>query len=153
MIVQITRQEYAERPTSYDRTVLKYTDGNKEPWCADFTSWVMKQSGVPYKNQNSTSWRIPGVLTLQEYYKSENRYIKADGKYRPKVGDVAIYVGERTLDGRSRQHANIVLDTIGDNMVTIGGNEQGRMRVSMVNFKTNESSLVGFGTLPKPVVK
>ena len=113
----------------------------------------MKQSGVPYTNPNSKNWRIPGVLTLQEYYKKENRFVKADGRYKPVVGDVAIYIGDKTFDGRSRQHVNIVLSTEGTNMVTIGGNEQGRMRVSMSNYATNEGNLVGFGTLPKTAEK
>lgn len=145
-IIEITRREYALKPVSYDQNVLKYSQGIKEPWCADYATWVLKEAGAPLKNPNSGSWRIPGVLTLQEYYKSNNRYQKV-GSYTPKTGDLAIYIGSRTLDGRSRQHTNIVLKVEGETMTTIGGNERGRMRISTQNYTSNQNSLVGFGVL------
>lgn len=148
-IIQIAKDEYKNRPVSFDSSVLKYSEGNKEPWCADFTSWVMKQAGAPYSNPNSGHWRIPGVLTLREYYQSEDRYIPANIGYRPQVGDVAIYIGNKTLDGRSRQHTNIVVSVEGNQMITIGGNERGRMRISRQDYTDNQNSLVGFGTLNK----
>jgi hypothetical protein len=145
-IVTITKAEYAKHPVSFDTNVLKYSQNNKESWCADYASWVLKQAGAPLSNPNSGSWRIPGVLTLQSYFQNQNRY-KTVGEYKPKTGDLAIYVGKRTLDGSSKQHTNIVLSVSGDTMTTIGGNEVGRMRISTQSYKTGQNSLVGFGTL------
>jgi hypothetical protein len=146
-IIMLARQEYAKRPVSYDKAMLVYSEGYKEPWCADFVSWVMKEAGAPYSNPHSGHWRIPGVLTLREYYQSQERYISSNAGYTPRIGDVAIYIGEKTLDGRSSQHTNIVIKVEGDQMLTIGGNERGRMRISKQNFKGSANSLVGFGLL------
>lgn len=145
-IIKITHTEYNKRPISFDSTVLKYTDGNKESWCADYTSWVLKEADQPLVNPTSGYWRIPGVLTLQQYFIQTGRYKKA-GTYTPKTGDLAIYIGDKTLDGRSRQHTNIVLKVEGVTMTTIGGNERGRMRISTQDYRTHQNSLVGFGTL------
>lgn len=147
-IIDITRAEYNKKPISFDQNVLTYTQGNSEPWCADFATWVLYKAGVPISNPNSRSWRIPGVLTLQSYYQAQQRY-KEVNTYTPKPGDIAIYIGERTLDGRNRQHTNIVLKVEEDIMTTIGGNERGRMRVSTQSHKSNDNGLVGFGVLDK----
>ena len=145
-IVKLSSQEYAKKPVSFDQNVHIYTEGVNEPWCADYVSWIYKKAGTPLSNPNSGSWRIPGVLTLQQYFKSTNRY-KSVGAYTPKTGDVAMYVGNKTLDGRSRQHTNIVLKVENNSMTTIGGNERGRLRVSSQPYNTDENSLVGFGIL------
>ena len=148
-ILNLTQEEYAKKPVSYDSNVLTYSEGAKESWCADFVSWIMKESDKPYSNPNSGHWRIPGVLTLQEYYKSEKRYIDANANYTPLTGDVAIYIGTKTLDQRSNQHTNIILKTDGDYMYTIGGNERGRLRIDKQNYKEKRNSLIGFGTLER----
>ena len=145
-IITITKNEYQKRPVSFDKSVLAYTQGNKEPWCADYATWVLKQAGAPLANPNSGSWRIPGVLTLQNYYKSSGKYQMA-GRYQPKTGDLAFYIGNKTLDGRSKQHVNIVLNVEGNTMTTIGGNELGRMRINTQNYKKGANNLVGFGIL------
>lgn len=148
-IVHIAQTEYANKPVSYDNSVLKYSEDNKEAWRADFTIWVIKEAGVPYSNPNSGHWRTPGVFTLREYYQSTDRYVVANSDYIPPLGDVAICVGDKTPDGRSRQYASIVLNVDKNNMVTIGDNERGRMRVSTQTLKGNSNGLVDFDTLLK----
>ena len=110
-IIQISREEYAKKPVSYDDNVLKYSNGVAEPWCADYLSWVMREAGVPLVNPNSGGWRIPGVLTLREYYKSTGRYSDAR-EYKPQVGDAAIFVNTTSFN-TSRQHTSIVLKVEG----------------------------------------
>ena len=143
-LVELARAEYAKRPRSYDETVMVYTAGVREPWCADFISWIMREAGAPLVNPHSGGWRIPGVLTLREYYQDQNRYQPA-GEYRPQLGDVAIFVGKNTADPFSGQHTSLVLAVDGDTMTTIGGNERGRLRVSTQSIKAGEKGLVGFG--------
>lgn len=146
-LVETLKKEYASHPVSYDAVVLKYSEGHKEAWCADFISWVMRESGSPLVNPNSSHWRIPGVLTLQQYYQATGRYQKAS-EYTPKLGDVAIYVGKNFYGG-SREHANIVLKVEGGVMTTIGGNERGNLRINRTKIMVNESGLVGFGIAEK----
>jgi hypothetical protein len=140
-IIQLVHAQYNKHPISYDQTVLTYTQNTKEAWCADFASWIMMKSGVPYSNPNSGSWRIPGVYTLQSYYKAHGRYV------RPQVGDIAFYIGWHTFDLFSTQHVTIVIKVNGNQMTTIGGNEDGRIRIDTQPIKAGENSLVGFGKL------
>lgn len=146
-IIGVSRQEYAKKPISYDENVLTYSNGVREPWCADYVSWVMREAGSPLVNPNSGGWRIPGVLTLREYYKSKGRFKDAAG-YTPKVGDVAIYVNTSSFN-MSRQHTNIVLKVDGAKITTIGGNEYGRLRVITQELKSGVKGLVGYGVLPQ----
>lgn len=146
-LLAIASQEYAKRPLNYDDAVLKYTEGNKEAWCADFTSWIMRQAGVPYSNPNSGGWRIPGVLTLQAYYQDNGRYREA-GAYKPKTGDVVFYLGKHGPFGLMyRQHVAIVLSSDGSSMTTIGGNEDGHMLIKTQTTQYADHNLVGFGVL------
>lgn len=140
-IVDLARTEYAKRPISYDENVQKYTQGNNEAWCADFASWIMREAGMPFNNLHSGGWRIPGVYTLQEYFETQNRYQKA-GDYTPRIGDIAFL-------HYPSGHVAVVLDVHGDTMTTIGGNENGRMRVSYRSLNPGAEGLVGFGTLPQ----
>lgn len=144
-IIQISRVEYAKKPVSYDETVLKYSNGVREPWCADYVSWIMREAGVPLVNPNSGGWRIPGVLTLKEYYKKNNRFRDAAG-YTPKAGDVAIYVNTSSFN-TSRQHTSVVLKVEGDQVTTIGGNEHGRLRITTQKLVLGTKGLVGYGML------
>lgn len=144
-IIQISKDEYAKKPVSYDDTVLKYSNGIQEPWCADYLSWVMREAGVPLVNPNSGGWRIPGVLTLREYYKSNNRFMDAR-EYTPKVGDAAIFVNTTSFN-TSRQHTSIVLKVDGEMITTIGGNEEGRLRVKTQKLVYGEKGLTGYGIL------
>lgn len=106
-IVSIVKQEHATQP-SY----LKYSEDTKEPWCADFVSWAMKEAGVPYRNPHSGHWRIPGTTTLREYYRSEGRFKSIDSGYAPKVGDIVLYNGvgwfgqHKYCAGVSKWHAD-----------------------------------------------
>ena len=68
-IVEVTRAEFEVDPDG-----TKFSEGVEENWCADFVSWVMRESGVPFSNPHSGHWRIPGVYTLTEYYQAEGRF-------------------------------------------------------------------------------
>ena len=137
------KAEYAKHPVSFDANVLRYTDGVKEPWCADFISWNMRELGRPFSNPNSGGWRIPGVYTLREYYQSTNRW-QAAGTYVPKFGDAAIYAKTP-----SQSHVNFVLsvDTGNQTMITIGGNEEGNVKIKTKSYLPPNEDLAGFGML------
>lgn len=144
-VLSILKQEYAKDPRSYDADVLRYTDGTKESWCADFISWVRYEAGRPYENLETGYWRIPGVMSLMDYYVASDAYYTVED-YTPKFGDVAFYFGE-TPDGSSREHVAFVVSVQGDTITTIGGNET---NTGIVQIRTNalvagERGLAGFG--------
>ena len=144
-MLRIMKIEYAKQPVSYDATVLVYTEGFREAWCADFISWVRFQAGKPFENVETGYWRIPGVYSLRDYYSSTDAYHRI-GEYTPKFGDVAFYFGE-TPDKTSSEHVAFVLGVEGDQLITLGGNEasKGVLRVRYDKLVEGERGLAGFG--------
>lgn len=144
-MLAIIKTEYAKQPTSYDKTVLTYTEGFKESWCADFISWVRFQADKPFVNPETGYWRIPGAQSLRDYYDSTDAYHQV-GSYTPKFGDVAFYFGE-TPDGTNREHVAFVLQVKGDTLVTLGGNEtsKGVLQLRSNKLVEGERGLSGFG--------
>ncbi|AOW92123.1 hypothetical protein BFN03_03815 [Rhodococcus sp. WMMA185] len=136
-IVDLLETEHtAQRPGTF------YSDGVREPWCANFVSWIMREAGDPLSNPHSGSWRIPGVYTLREYYESEGRYEPIGNGYRPKTGDVVLYDNEFRLG----QHTNFVVTVDGDTATTVGGNERGKIRVHHLDWQSDRA-VIGFGRL------
>ena len=145
-VLVIAKQQYALHPTSFDATVLQYTDGGEEPWCADFISWVLMQANVQYQS-STDGWRIPGVDTLQEYYQGYNSYSDLTDNYTPRLGDVAFYTGV-TPDGSSSSHVALILGYASGRIITIGGNEgagAGTVQVRDDLFQSGAVGLSGVG--------
>ncbi len=139
-IVELLEKQHREqRPGTF------YSEGIREPWCADFVSWIMREAGVPLVNPHSGHWRIPGVYTLGEYYESTGRFEPAGSGYRPTVGDVVLY--HSSLGFGQREHTNIVVAVDGETATTVGGNEFGKIRVHTVDWAADDA-VVGFGRLP-----
>lgn len=132
-VMRIVADEYAAQPG-----MSKYSEGNDEPWCADFTSWVMRESGKPFANPNSGNWRIPGVMTLTDYLRAEGRWEPAD--YLPQPGDVVLY----DQPSPKGQHVNIVVADNDGTLTTVGGAE-GR-GIGLSTFKiADDPGIQGFG--------
>lgn len=135
-VVELLRTEHErQRPGTF------YAEGIEEAWCADFVSWIMKEADMPLSNPNSGSWRIPGVYTLQEYYQEQDRF-EAVGEYTPSVGDVVLYDNTSWIG----QHTNVIVAVDGDEAITVGGNEAGKIRVHTLKYES-DSGVVGFGRL------
>ncbi|OHU95459.1 CHAP domain-containing protein [Mycobacterium talmoniae] len=136
VVDQLRDQFHADQPKTF------YSQGNDEPWCADFVSWVMQASGHPLANPNSDSWRIPGVGTLQDYYQSTGRFRPADSGYLPQVADVVMYSDASPF----HQHTNIVVADDAGTVTTVGGNEFGGVSIHRFAL-ADDPGVVGFGLL------
>ena len=134
-VIALARQEFAAQAPG-----TKYAEGVREPWCADFISWLFKEAGAPLKNLHTGGWRIPGTFTLREYYQQSGSFKPVDSGYTPRPGDVAIY-RESPLFG---DHINLVLDYRDGILTTVGGNENNRVRV-FVNSERQYDGLLGYG--------
>lgn len=132
-VVRILAQEYAAQSS-----MSKYSEGNDEPWCADFTSWVMRESGKPFSNPNSGHWRIPGVMTLTDYLHSEGRWESPD--YSPLPGDMVLY----DKPSPKGQHVNIVLINDDGTLTTVGGGEGTNVGLSTYKI-ADDPGIRGFG--------
>ncbi|MFI2337202.1 CHAP domain-containing protein [Nocardia rhamnosiphila] len=138
-VVDAAATEFAD-----PREGVGYSEGNTEPWCANFVSWVMRAAGLPLANPNSGSWRIPGVYTLQEYYETSGRFAAAGSGYRPVTGDVILYSPE----SRFGQHTNIVLAEDHGTLTTIGGNEDDAVGIERWDpAAVPDTHIVGYGRL------
>ena len=135
-IIKIIEQEYKN-----PRSALEYSDGVKEPWCADFVSWVYNSAGNKNKNPASQGWRIPGVATLKEYFEEEDRWHDKESGSIPEVGDVIIYDG-----GIFGQHTNIVVSVYYDEITTIGGNENGKIMMHRIDYNDGRYGIKGYGS-------
>lgn len=144
-LLAVLRQEYAKKPRGYDKNVLKYSEGFRESWCADFISWSFQAIGQPFVHPDTGYWRIPGVQTLMAYYRSFDVYHAVSSDYKPQFGDVAFYFGE-TPDGSSTEHVAIILGLHEGKLYTLGGNEgDGIMRIRADTYKAGEKGLSGIG--------
>lgn len=133
-IVDVLQAQYDAQPGG-----SHFSEGVEEPWCADFVSWVLNEAGQPLSNPNSGSWRIPGVYTLQEYFQAAGRFTEPDG-YRPRTGDVVMYADGSPLG----LHTNFVV-TVEDNAITtVGGNEEGGIRVHTLD-DAETAGILGYG--------
>ena len=118
----------------------KFSQGAKEPWCANFVSYIMNQAGAPLKNPHTGGWRIPGTFTLREYYEATGRFKPANSGYQPLPGDAAIYRNSPVFG----DHTNIVLKNDNGVLTTVGGNEANRIRV-FINHDKQYDGLLGYG--------
>ncbi len=139
-IAEIAEREFAAnggKDLEASNGEFKYTDGNKEQWCADFVSWVLKEAESPFDSGVSGGWRIPAVTSVKAWFEAHGSYHAAGSGYTPKVGDIVIY-----KNGMS--HVNIVVAVNGTTMTTIGGNETNGIRKT--DKSITSSSITGFGT-------
>ena len=68
-IITIAHQQFdAPQPGVF------YSQGERQDWCANFVSWVHQQAGAPFVNPHNGGWRIPGVRSLEAYYRATGRW-------------------------------------------------------------------------------
>lgn len=137
-IVTLLEQEYYAQPAG-----IKYTEGDKEPWCADFASWIMREAGIPYTGGPESDWRLELVEPITQYYKDTGRFRTAAEGYAPKAGDVVMYRDPSPYGN----HINIVIRNDNGLVTSVGGNEGGEIQVS-THRASDDPGLVGYGILP-----
>ena len=117
-----------------------YSQGERQDWCANFVSWVHQQAGVPFINPHNGGWRIPGVRSLETYYRVAGRWHSADSGYTPQPGDAILY---DTTSSRG-EHVNILLRYQDGKLTTVGGNEGNAIHVSTID-RAAVGKIRGFG--------
>ena len=124
-VVAIAQQELATGANEANGGYKKYTDGNTEPWCGDFASWVLKQANIPFTGGSSGGWRIAGVGAVQAWFQNKGTFKPKGSDYIPKPGDIVIY-----NEGKNPypSHVNIVIAVDGEKITTIGGNESNQIK-------------------------
>ena len=80
--------KWTNEPNNHIALLNKYTAGaSYEDWCADFVSYVFKESGHPFTNGNFNGWdeNIANDIVNQGFSVRSNR------NYIPQAGDVAYF--------------------------------------------------------------
>ena len=115
--------------------VLAMTDGNAEPWCADFVSYAYRRAGMPFSGGLSGGWRIPGALALRGWYVDRGRWTPRS-RAAPQPGDVVYFTWD---------HLGIVRRVVGDALETIEGNASHAVRLRVYPAWRSHPGIDGFG--------
>ncbi|MBC7645020.1 MAG: DUF2272 domain-containing protein [Thermoleophilia bacterium] len=105
-----------------------------EPWCADFTSWVMKQAGVPIGKDGKGDDYTP---TIQTQAKADGRW--KPNSFTPKPGDMLEFDWEG--DGKV-DHIGIVEKVEGGKIFTIEGNSSDQVRRN--SYAAGSAKIAGY---------
>lgn len=98
---------------------------------------------MPFENPNSGWWRIPGVYTLESYFRNEGRFASRESGYDPKPGDVVLYSNR----SKFTQHTSIVVRNDDGTLTTVGGNEFFYGTIAARKVSVDHSGIVGYGVL------
>lgn len=142
-IVEIAQRELAGGAKESDKSYHKYTGGVSAQWCAYFVSWVLREAGRPFEENNGV---FPAVAQILAYSKSKGTFHpKNEAGFTPQPGDIALYK-EGTNPYPS--HTNIVIsyNPANNTYTSIGGNESNQ--VKQANISAQSPALTGFMRLP-----
>jgi hypothetical protein len=143
-----------------DGRIQQYTNGRIEPWCADFASWVLWQSGNKlnanytsnsYKPTDPSAGQEPGVSNMQNYFNKNEIYLPPGSEVQP--GDMVFY-DWRNCGQPGTTHMGIVAsyDQNSRTVRTIEGNTGtgvpgGGEGIGSRQINTSSRCITGFGRL------
>lgn len=124
-----------ETSPNFGADIALFTDGNAEPWCADFVSYVLLRAGRPFSGGASGGWRIPWVPDIEAWFRARGRWF--DRSFAaPLPGDVVNF---------SWGHTGIVVAVRGTQLVTVEGNHADAVATRTVADWRADDTIVGFG--------
>ncbi|MCB0878212.1 MAG: CHAP domain-containing protein [Thermoleophilia bacterium] len=110
-----------------------------EPWCADFASWVWKQSGSPFgPNGEGEDWTVAIIDKARKMGTWHQR-----GSYDPKPGDMVLIDWD---GGSDVDHVAIVEKVENGKVYTIGGNEGDTIKNA--SYAIGDKRMMGFVNPP-----
>lgn len=112
-----------------DGSYKKFTNGRTEAWCADFATYVARESGSSIPHFSSVS-------QILDWGQKNGRFSKT-----PKVGDLVIYKGV-DKNGKRVSHTGIVTAVENGRIKTIEGNTSDK--VSERSCSIQDSRITGF---------
>lgn len=150
----IALQEYSknvwETPRGCDcgPEIDKYTEGLHQQWCTMFASWVAKESGNPFADEKTGSWKLTNSRQLAEYLQSHGVWHSADEarakNLQPRVGDYIIFWRGDFEDNLG--HATIVIRAAdGGKADIVGGNHKDHVAFDKDFDWLHNYGLLGFG--------
>ncbi len=115
-----------------DGSYKKFTDGRTEAWCADFATYVARESGANIPH-------FSGVSQILEWGNNNGKF-----STQAKVGDLIIFKG-RDKKGKKVSHTGIVTRVENGEVYTIEGNTSDK--VGERSYALNDSKITGYVTV------
>ncbi len=112
-----------------DGSYKKFTSGRTEAWCADFATYVARESGANIPH-------FSGVSQILEWGRSNGKF-----STQAKVGDIIIFKG-RNKNGKQVSHTGIVTRIENGKVYTIEGNTSNK--VGERSYALNDSKITGY---------
>ena len=119
---------YNEKDGSYK----KFTNGRAEAWCADFATYVARESGANIPHFSSVS-------QILNWGRKNNKFSTT-----AKVGDIIIFKGNNK-NGKQVSHTGIVTKIENGKVYTIEGNTSDK--VGERSYALNDSKITGYVTI------
>lgn len=117
----------------------RYSNGRKEPWCANFVAWTFRQSGNPLPgNQRS----LASVQNMEDEMKKAGKFFPR-GSGTPKPGDVIFFGNRGQSDRGPGRHVGIVDRVENGKVYTIEGNSGNA--VARRSYDLNNARITGYG--------
>lgn len=129
--------------------VDKYTEGLRAQWCTMFVSWITKQAGIPFKDDQTGSWKLTNSRQLASYLEKHGTWHSAaeaqQKNLQPRVGDMVVFWRGDFEDNLG--HATIVvnIDDADGTADLVGGNQKDHVALSQDFPWLHNYGLLGFG--------
>ncbi len=117
----------------------RFSNGRREPWCANFVAWSFRQSGNPLPgNQRS----LASVQYMEDQMKKNDKWFPR-GSATPQPGDVIFFGNRGASDRGPGRHVGIVDRVENGRVYTIEGNSGNA--VKRRSYPLNEPRITGYG--------
>jgi hypothetical protein len=114
----------------------RYSNGRREPWCANFVAWTFRESGNPLPgNQRS----LASVQYMEDQMKKAGRFHTGT----PQPGDVIFFKNRGDSDSGPGRHVGIVEKVENGRIYTIEGNSGNQ--VARRSYPIGHPRVAGFG--------
>lgn len=114
----------------------RYSNGRREPWCANFVAWTFRQAGTPLPgNQRS----LASVQYMEDQMKRTGQFHRGT----PQPGDIIFFGNRGGSDRGGGRHVGIVERVENGKVYTIEGNSSNAVRRR--SYDLNNPRISGYG--------
>lgn len=117
----------------------RYSNGRREPWCANFVAWTFRQSGNPLPGNQR---RLASVQHMEDSMKKNNKWFPRGGG-TPQPGDVIFFGNRGASDRGPGRHVGIVEKVENGKVYTVEGNSSNSVRRR--SYDLNNARITGYG--------
>lgn len=114
----------------------RYSNGRREPWCANFVAWSFQQAGTPLPgNQRS----LASVQYMEDQMKRTGQFHRGT----PQPGDIIFFANRGASDRGGGRHVGIVERVENGRVHTVEGNSSNAVRRR--SYSLNDPRISGYG--------